>query len=398
MSWFRFSALALALAALPFGPAVAGGFAVSEHDGAATGRSGTAIAHSAPSAVHYNPAALSLLFGPRATAGVTAIAPSAVAHEPAGTGSTSAHGGLRTPPHAYAAYGFDRVSVGVGFNAPFGGGLRWPDEWRGRYELVEMKLEVLAGHLAAAYRIDDRWSVGAALTLYRVNVLLDRRIDFVDRDGSALLGGGGVGLGGGLGLQFRPEPWATLGLNARLPTPMALKGNAHFSNVPESFNEVLVDQPISTHLALPAKIGLGAKLDLSAVRLLVDAEYTFWSSFRSFEVDFSDERTPDVKQPRDWQDAPTFRVGVERDFGNTVARAGALFDGAASPASTLSPSLPDSSRLGLSLGAGHDFGIWRADAAWQLVTFLPRASEGEAFPARYAAWAHLFALSLSWEG
>ena len=66
------------------------------------------------------------------------------------------------------------------------------------------------------------------------------------------------------------------------------------------------------------------------------------------------------------------------------------------PADTLSPSQPDSTRLGFSLGAGRSFDSLRVDLAYQHIRFMPRKSEGEAFPADYNAWAHLLALSLGW--
>lgn len=48
------------------------------------------------------------------------------------------------------------------------------------------------------------------------------------------------------------------------------------------------------------------------------------------------------------------------------------------------------------MGAGRDIGPVRADLAYQFISFLPRESSGDAFPAQYAASAHLLALSMSW--
>jgi len=44
---------------------------------------------------------------------------------------------------------------------------------------------------------------------------------------------------------------------------------------------------------------------------------------------------------------------------------------------TLDPSLPDSTRLGFSLGAGRALGPIRVDLAYQFVAFLPRTSSGK---------------------
>ncbi|MHB8874853.1 MAG: OmpP1/FadL family transporter [Myxococcaceae bacterium] len=379
-------------------PALAGGFAVSEQDAAATGRAGTAIAQrGSASAVQFNPAGLAGLEGIAATAGATAIMPSATAADPSGGEAASAMSSVRLPPHVYAAFGAGKLSLGAGFNAPFGGGLAWPKEWRGRYEVVSMQLQVLSGRVAAAYQLTPELSLGASVSLYSVSVVLDQRLDFVDRDGGALLGGGGTGLGGALGLAWSLSPTVRLGVVGTLPTPVALAGRVHFSEVPSSFNPVLPDQAISTRLTLPGKLAAGAEVRFAPVRIFADLEYTTWSSFKSFDVDFEEPGTPDISQPRDWANTLTFRLGAEKDLAGTTLRAGAVFDGAASPPGTLSPSLPDSTRLGVSLGVGRDLGPLHADLGYQFVAFLPRASEGEALPAQYSASAHLVALSLGWK-
>ena len=377
-------------------PALAGGFAVAEQDASASGRGSTAIAAtSTASSIHFNPAGLGDLTGAAISAGATAILPSASASS--STDSTSAMAAVKVPPHVYGAYGFGKFSLGAGFNAPFGGGLKWPEAWRGRTELVEMNLQVLAGHLGGAYRFNEQLSIGAAATVYSASVSLDKRIDFVDSEGKALLGGSGLGFGATAGIQYSPVKELRLGLMGRIPATVAMSGRVHFDDVPGAFQNTLPDQAIHTALVLPAKLALGGAATLPWLRLSADVEYTFWSSFKTFSVDFENPNTPDVNQPRNWADAPTFRLGAERDFALTTVRLGALLDLAASPSDTLSPSLPDSTRIGFSAGVGRAFGPFRADLAYQFIAFLPRASTGDAFPAQYSAHAHLIALSLGWK-
>jgi long-chain fatty acid transport protein len=376
--------------------ALAGGFAVSEQDAAASGRMGTAVAGTAASSVHYNPAGLGLIEGAQITAGATVIFPTATATNPVTGQSTASELAVKVPPHVYGAYSFGTFALGVGFNAPFGGGLKWPADWVGSTELVEMQLQVLAWHLGGAFKINSQWSIGAAFTVYYATVALEKRIDFVDTQGTALMGGDGVGAGAGVGITWTPAEVFRLGLSGRIPARVNLAGRAHFENVPSSFSTTLPDQGIRTSVTLPAKVALGAELKALPVRLTLDAELTFWSSFDSFRIDFEDEATPDVNQPRNWQTAPTFRLGAEKDFNKTTVRLGAMLDFAASPAETLSPSLPDSTRIGFSAGVGQSFGPVRADLAYQFIFFLPRTSTGEAYPAQYNANAHLIALSLAW--
>lgn len=387
------------LGALVATGAHAGGFAVADQDAEVSGRAGTAVAHQgSASAVHFNPAGLAALRGPSASVGVSGLLPSVSAKDPESSSVDRTELALKTPPHAYAAFGEEQWAVGLGFNTPFGGGVKWDDGWRGRYDLVEQKLEVFAGHLAGAYALNPHLSLGASLSLYRVNVVVDKRLDFVDQDGRALLSGGGTGLGASAGVQFTPRPELRFGFQARLPSPVQLRGTAQFTHIPESFREQAQDQQIQTSLTLPARLALGSEIDLHVLRpftLFAEGEMTFWSAFERFAVDFERDQTSDVNQPRNWSNTLTGRLGIETTFGGTTARIGAFLDGAASPANTLSPSLPDSTRVGGSLGAGWTTGSLRADVAYSFIAFLPRASEGEVFQAQYSANAHLLALTLS---
>lgn len=277
-------------------PAWAGGFAVSDQDASASGRSstGVGVAGSA-SSIHFNPAGLGGVKGLAMTGGATVLLPSATAADP-GTGqATATLAGAKVPPHVYAAWGTGRFTVGAGFNAPFGGGLAWPKDWAGGTELTQLQLQVLAGHLGGAWRLNDVFSVGANVSLYRATVLLERNIDFVDTQGEALLGGAGLGVGGQAGVTVTPTDRVRLGLVGRLPALVTMTGRASFSNVPASFGATLPDQAITSRLTLPAKVALGGDFQLPWLRLFADVEYTLWSSFDAFVVDFEDDATPDVR-------------------------------------------------------------------------------------------------------
>ncbi|MFL5318906.1 MAG: OmpP1/FadL family transporter [Myxococcaceae bacterium] len=378
--------------------ALAGGFVVAEQDAAAIGRSGTAIASAQnASSIHYNPAGL---IGPRgvfATAGFTAIAPSVSATDPSSGQVSKASGGIKTPPYAYVGYGMDKLSLGLGFNAPFGGGLKWDDDWRGRFQLTSMELQVLAGHAGAAYQVTPQISLGATVSVFNASVALTKHTDFVDSEGTAQVGGSGTGIGGALGINIQPRREVKIGIVGKLPTTVPITGRAHFQDVPPDYGNMLQDQGMKSSVTLPGKIGLGVQTDTQWARFYADAELTFWSSFKSFDVSF--DKTTDLNQsePRNWQNSPTFRLGAERDIANTTVRAGAMYDSSASPSNTISPSLPDSTRIGFSLGVGHDLGPVHGDAAYQFISFLPREATGEAFAAKYSASAHMLAISISFK-
>ncbi len=389
------SALVVLLISWP-GFASAGGFAVGEQDAAATGRAGTATgALMGASSVHYNPAHLSRIFAIDAAVGGTGILPTATAIDPETGTAQSANRGVRLPPHVYAAFGNGKWGVGAGFNAPFGGGLRWGDDFRGRFEIIEQNLQVLAAHAGFGYQLLPQLSLGGTVHLYRASVGVERRVDFVSHEGTALLQGTGVGIGGSLGLSYAPSEHLRFGLTGRLPTRVSLKGQARFEDVPASFHDQARDQAITATLPLPGRAALGMALYLDGVRLFADVDYTLWSAFERFAVDFTHEGSGDVDQPRNWRNAFGVRLGAERELNaRTTLRAGLLFDQKTSPADTLSPSLPDSDRVGGSVGLGYDLGPVRGDLSYMFILFTPRAAEGEAFSAQYRASAHLLALTL----
>ncbi|MBX5483032.1 MAG: outer membrane protein transport protein [Myxococcaceae bacterium] len=374
----------------------AGGFALGEQDAASTGRGGTGTAAlEGAASVHYNPAHLSRVFSITGALGGTAIAPFASAKAPGGGQAQSTLFGLKTPPHVYAAYGNGQWGAGIGVNTPFGGGVRWPDDFRGRYEVIEQNLQVFGIYAGAAYQITPHLSVGLSGILYRGALTLEKRVDFVDSDGTALIGGAGTAFSAQAGLSYAPAEAARLGLTARLPATVPIDGRAHFSNVPPSFDPLLQDQDIHTSVALPARIALGSAFYFDSLRLFADVDYTLWSAFDRLKVDFAKSDALNVDSPQNWTNAFGVHLGVEKDFTDVATiRGGAFFEQKAAPADTLSPSSPDSDRIGLSVGAGRDFGIVRGDVAYMYVMFSPRASEGStAFPAEYNASAHLLSLT-----
>ena len=91
-----------------------------------------------------------------------------------------------------------------------------------------------------------------------------------------------------------------------------------------------------------------------------------------------------------------FRLASNR-YGFQPVRAGLAYDQTPSPGSTLSPTLPDSSRILVAAGAG--FNLPRGfviDVAYMYVHMLERSASGENFPGTYNASAHLIGLSFGY--
>jgi long-chain fatty acid transport protein len=78
-------------------------------------------------------------------------------------------------------------------------------------------------------------------------------------------------------------------------------------------------------------------------------------------------------------------------------RLGFVHDPTPSPADTLTPDLPDATRLKFSAGVGYHCrcGI-AADVGYQFVYLLPQRSLAYALPGQYSGTAHVAALTLAY--
>ncbi|MBI3180981.1 MAG: outer membrane protein transport protein [Myxococcales bacterium] len=390
-----------AAAALLWSPlAVAAGFAVPEQSARSLGMGGAGAASiEGAAAVYYNPGSLGFEDGLSAELSATLIVPS-FEYEPqkAVDGKPSrVEPSLFALPSLFAAAPVAKqVYVGIGAFSNFGLGLRWPEDFDGRFESSAANITTFTVNPCSAYRMSDQLSFGGGVSLVRATVELSQKLNFVDSEGSLRMGGGTYGVGFNAGVSARLlEERLGLGLAYRSATPLVFRGRADFT-APTEFQSKLRDQDVLTHLTLPHQLTLGASfLATARLRLVADAAYTAWSSLDALHIDFQESEELDQDLRRDWRDTVTVRLGAELALEGLSLRAGAGYDPSPSPSDTVSPSLPDGNRLLFSAGAGYRMGNLSGDLGYLLVLVLPRETTGDAFPARYRGTAHLLGLSVA---
>jgi long-chain fatty acid transport protein len=406
----RFSALIasviLAVSAIAVPASVhAAGFAVGEQGAAARGVGGAATARpDLGESGFYNPAAFGFAESLSIAIGASGLAPSVAHVHPKSGERTGAQTGFSTPPYFHAGYRFGDFAAGVSFDVPFGSGLSWPTDWRGRFEVTAIDLQVFEIAGAFVWRPIEELAIAAGPRLELATVGYARQIDAVDSEASVQLTGDATGVGGQLAVMYQPTDQLTLGLSWRSRVRLEFSGWADFEDVPVELSQKAHDQLVTTEITLPDRIALGAAYRFSEGLFAdaiasVDLTYWTWSTFQEFGIDFEDDQTPDVTQPRDWNDSVTLAAGWEqRGWIDDVAfRAGLAFDSAPSPTDTLSPSSPDGNRLIPSVGAGYTLvdGL-QLDVGYGHVVFMGAKATGQAFPGRYEASAELVSLGLTY--
>lgn len=382
----------LALLLLP-GVANAGGFSTGDQSVVAAGTGGASTARDDAGAAWYDPAAL--IDGGGWRVGINLVAAMAKLHasDPDGTWTADTSGGVAPIPNVDLAWASGRFGAGLAVGVPYGGDVRWPDTWQGEFEIRSTQLQVARIAPFAGWR-SGRFRVAGGVHVDLAHMAIDRGLDFIDTTGNVQIDLRGAGVGADA------SAWADLGaldvgLSYKSRTKLPLHGEADFT-APDAFSDKLVDQHASSSITLPDRLALGGAYTRGALTALADVEVTMWSVNRQQVVDFEEMQTPDATQVNDWHTTTAVHAGAEWRRGKLVARGGAYYDPTPSPAAHMAASSPDSSRVGLSLGASYALGRETTlDASYGYMHLATRTSDNpESITAEYGGAAQFFGVAM----
>jgi long-chain fatty acid transport protein len=346
----------------------AAGFSVDTHSARATGLGSTANAVIDDSAaIAYNPANLLGVEKLHIAVGDTAIIPR-LRFTPEGGEQQGFKSTVVPPPHAFAAYRInEKMAAGVGVYVPFGAGTNWVDDFVGRTKGYESQVAIFFINPTFAYQPMEGLRVGAGVSLVRGTVSIKRKLDFLEKEGTVELGGGGWGFGYNLGVQYAAVPkFLDIGVQFRGPSKVSFDGEGDFQEIPAEFESRLVDQPISAEITLPGSVGAGLKMTpMDRLTLAFDANVVLWSSLDVFGISFKNEELSSFL-PKQWKNTLNLHLGGEYAVTDTMdVRLGLAYDPSPSPEETLTPDLPDADRYKISAGVGYDFQPVRVDLGYQ---------------------------------
>ncbi|MBK8013625.1 MAG: outer membrane protein transport protein [Deltaproteobacteria bacterium] len=387
------------------GVAQASGYLTEVHTGPAMARAGAVTATiDDPSAVWHNPAGLTATEGTYFLGSLTLIRPAAryvgpgfpsTNPNPGSEVSASAKSPLIPVPAAFVAHALSpKAVVGFGFYVPYGLAMNWenPTQFVGRTVSQEAELRAYFMTPTIALRLSEKVSVALGVSLVPATVFLKRTVGASD-NGEVLLrnaageeaqveiSGDAFGVGMTAGVQVSLIDHLALGLVYRSAIALDFTGNANFilpSGTPAEIAANFPDQTGSASLTIPHTLNLGAGWKTTDFTAELSCGITFWSSTKELAINFDTGRpSPVSSSPRDWTVAPRVVLSGEYWLDQIALRAGLGYDVSPVPTDTLDPTLPDSDRVLVSLGAGYNFGTVQVDLAYLAVLVQERTVTAE---------------------
>jgi long-chain fatty acid transport protein len=380
----------------------AAGFSIFEQGARGMGFAGafTAVADD-PSAIFHNAAGIAFLKGKNVYLGATLVSPSFdfVGDDPfpgAGVAETSSSLLVTVPTFYYSHQFSESLVFGLGVHSPFGLETAWenPDRFTGRFLSQRADLKSLSLNPTAAFKLQDRLSLGVGFDFRLAQVKLRRRVPSVnpftqkvaDIASAELQSDWSTGFGFNVGFLAKPSEDWSVGIAYRHKVKVEFGGSAVFNQVTTGYStfDALVAAalpngatPLATEVTFPGIFSGGLAYRRDDWTISAEADWFQWSTFDRLDLVF--ESRPDLSQsiPEEYQNSWQYRLGIERRIGRTWAvRGGYFYDTTPVPPESVSPLLPDSSRHGFCVGGSWTNGRVRFDLGSWYLKGKDRSTEG----------------------
>lgn len=320
----------------------------------AQGGTGTAVPWDA-STIFYNPGGLSALKHVNAYGSVQFLsANTRYAETPTGSYTADSKAKTYTPFNFYVGGPVrykSKLSIGLGVYTPFGTGIKWDDNWRGRYVIQDIQLQSIFFQPTASYRFNDVISVGAGFVIATGNVKIQKAIPLQSngQDGMAELKGNAMGYGYNIGVHLRATDNIQFGISYRSGVKMKVKrGYANFT-VPSSLSSSFPYTAFKSDISLPQVISAGVGIKVTErLGIQADANFVGWSSYDSliFDYETNTASLTDTRSPRRYQNTLIVRLGANYLIGQKwTVMLGAAYDPSPVKDGFLSPDLPDNDHV-----------------------------------------------------
>lgn len=353
---FKIAAAAMMVAGAFATQANAAGFQLSEQSSIQMGRAmaGAGVVGDDLSAVHYNPAGMTLLSGTRMQATGTWVAVNLdyESHD----GSVTENGRLKgqTIPAGFLTHQInDSLWAGLGLTVPYGMGTEFDENWDGKDRGTESMILTFDINPNLAWKVNEKLSVGGGISLQYAKAELGMGMGPMQ----ANVKGDSWAWGWNVGLMFQPVETVRLGLAYR--SHIAHNAEGH-TDVKRPLN---LTSDMKVRIKTPDTVTLSATWEATdALRLSGTARWSKWSNFRTLDVQNLDFNTApldayaNVPVENNWDDTWFFSVGADYKLnGQWTVRGGVAYDQGPVENQYRMAVIPDTDRVWFSGGASYKY-------------------------------------------
>lgn len=368
---FKIAAAAMMVAGAFATQTYAAGFQLSEQSAIQMGRAmaGAGVVGDDLSAVHYNPAGMTLLSGTRMQATGTWVAVNLdyESHD----GSVTENGRLKgqTIPAGFLTHQInDSLWAGLGLTVPYGMGTEFDENWDGKDRGTESMILTFDINPNLAWKVNEKLSVGGGVSLqYAKAELGSGRI--VSENGHTInsnVKGDSWAWGWNVGVMFQPVETVRLGLAYRSHIAHNADGHTTLSNVPnallnpDAHGVSNLRSDMEVRIKTPDTVTLSATWEATdALRLSGTARWSKWSNFRSLNVqnlDLAGTKLGTTVVENNWDDTWFFSVGADYKLnGQWTVRGGVAYDQGPVENQYRMAVIPDTDRVWFSGGASYKY-------------------------------------------
>lgn len=365
---FKIAAAAMMVAGAFATQTYAAGFQLSEQSAIQMGRAmaGAGIVGDDLSAVHYNPAGMTLLSGTRMQATGTWVA---VNLDYEGDFGQSENGRLKGQiiPAGFITHQInDSLWAGLGLTVPYGMGTEFGEGWEGRERGTESMILTFDINPNLAWKVNEKLSVGGGVSLQYAKAELGSG-EIVSKNGPTInsnVKGDSWAWGWNVGVMFQPVETVRLGLAYRSNISHNADGHTTLNNVPVKTDNDLVLTNIRSDMEVriktPDTITFSATWEATdALRLSGTARWSKWSNFHSLDVqnlDLAGTQFSSTVVENNWDDTWFFSVGADYKLnGQWTIRGGVAYDQGPVENQYRMAVIPDTDRVWFSGGASYKY-------------------------------------------
>lgn len=296
-----------------------------------------------PSTVFTNPAGMTRLCGRQAELGGQAIFNHVHFNPNAETTvvGSEGEGNLWLPSGSffYTQPCNENLTFGMGSLGYFGSDLVYNHGWVGRYYVQKTLMEGISFVPAAAYKLNEQWSIGAgANVMYGFFRQRSAVRNFRDNiaDGYFTMRDYRFGCGGVFGILYEPCCHTRFGIQYLTPVKIDFRAKPKFSNLGPILEDVLTDlgvigSTIKVNINVPQSVMLSAFHDITDCwSIMGNLGWQQWSRFQKASIALADPGNRNLAFKNTYQDTWHAALGAEWYFSDALTfSGGAAFDSAA---------------------------------------------------------------------